>query len=308
MLMHEKEVCWQGARFLPRCPSSAAAEFEGLILGLEAANSMPSFEKLRIEGDCRVVLSQISGRARSRKLSKLHGRAREVLTTLSLLQCPSFHSIPRDTNGHADSLSRAAIDAAQALHGAIVLSCEATGQHRMAIDHLERAASEGVPFADEVYAELLEICAAAADWPAVLCAYQAARGAPTQRANALAMHALEELGDVSSKTGNLARRQYRELLRLRRAGDQTRVSAQRPQTRTLCRDLWCATSDDERSAAATTWRTLLVSTAGGIDALCGKAPQELSALMELTDGLSRRGGLGFFAVDAHSLTALPSSA
>ncbi len=33
-------VIWEGARFAPALPTSAAAEYEGLILGLTAARNM----------------------------------------------------------------------------------------------------------------------------------------------------------------------------------------------------------------------------------------------------------------------------
>ena len=42
------KVVWQGARFLERCPSSAAAEYEGLILGLEA--SVPEISQMMAQG------------------------------------------------------------------------------------------------------------------------------------------------------------------------------------------------------------------------------------------------------------------
>ena len=85
VLWLDNVLLWEGARFLPRCPSSTAAEYEGLLLGLAAAAqhalepSMPA--ALTVEGDCRVVLTQFEGRATPRKLSKLHARAHEHTRT-----------------------------------------------------------------------------------------------------------------------------------------------------------------------------------------------------------------------------------
>ena len=90
------ESVWQGAKFLSHCPGSAHAEYEGLVPGLEAAaaSGFTSFS-LDIEGDCRVVLSQAAGRSRSRKLSKLHSRAKACLEQMPLNGRPSYGSIPR---------------------------------------------------------------------------------------------------------------------------------------------------------------------------------------------------------------------
>ena len=120
VLLKGNAPVWQGARFLPDCPTSAHAEFEGLILGLEAASDRAPGE-LTVEGDCRVVLSQAAGEARSRKLSKLNARAQAGIRRLPLKMRPAFANIPREDNAHADALARAAVDASQALHGAAVL-------------------------------------------------------------------------------------------------------------------------------------------------------------------------------------------
>ena len=118
ILSPEGIVQWQGARFLSACPTSAHSEYEGLLLGLEAAVAYrPS--ALRIEGDCRVVLDSISGKSKSRKLKKLHTRATAALSRLPLVSSrsglyasgfakPDTESIAREENAHADSLSRAA--------------------------------------------------------------------------------------------------------------------------------------------------------------------------------------------------------
>ena len=51
-------VQWHGASFLSGCATSAHAEFEGLILGLSAAEHLRPSASLLIEGDCRVVVGQ----------------------------------------------------------------------------------------------------------------------------------------------------------------------------------------------------------------------------------------------------------
>ncbi|EOD11767.1 hypothetical protein EMIHUDRAFT_120241 [Emiliania huxleyi CCMP1516] len=92
VLSKDGVVWWEGARFVPSCVTSSHAEFEGLILGLEAARAL-SPDALRVEGDCRVVIDQMSGKARARKLSEPAGRAREALARLPLGSAPSFGAI-----------------------------------------------------------------------------------------------------------------------------------------------------------------------------------------------------------------------
>ncbi|EOD12290.1 hypothetical protein EMIHUDRAFT_257186, partial [Emiliania huxleyi CCMP1516] len=123
VLSKDGVVWWEGARFVPSCVTSSHAEFEGLILGLEAARAL-SPDALRVEGDCRVVIDQMSGKARARKLSEPAGRAREALARLPLGSAPSFGAIVREENARADALARAAVDA---LHVAAALAAARGG-------------------------------------------------------------------------------------------------------------------------------------------------------------------------------------
>jgi ribonuclease HI len=187
-------VFWEGARFLPRCASSAAAEYEGLILGLEAAAAQhtPS-AVLDVQGDCRVVLSQADGSSRSRKLSKLHTRAEKVLHRLAAKT--HFTSIPRTLNAHADGLSRAAIDATRMLHYTAIMSTAHGGQRGSALRYLDAAVGDGVPLPEVLYEELLECCYKSHDWHAVLGTYRSAHSVGhSERTMEMAALALEALG------------------------------------------------------------------------------------------------------------------
>ena len=194
------DVLWQGARFISRCPTSAHAEYEGLLLGLLAAvQEQPA--ALQIEGDCRLVLTQLAGTARPRKLSRMHKLCTEQLSRLP--RPPAFASIPRNVNAHADSLSRAAVEAASLLHGGAILGAARDGKHERAVATLERANQASVRLPPAVFDELLQQCSAAGDHRTVLSVYAATerngkRPADTRtRAIEYAVAALEALGASS---------------------------------------------------------------------------------------------------------------
>ena len=86
-----------------------------------------------------MVLAQVAGKARPRKLGKLHARVGAALSKISLTTRPSFASIPRASNGHADALSRAAVDAASTLHGGAVLALARGDELTPALTQFERA-------------------------------------------------------------------------------------------------------------------------------------------------------------------------
>ena len=172
-------VRWEGARFVPGCTSSAAAEYEGLLLGLTAAGRVaPSATALSVEGDCSVVLRQLNGQARSRKLSKLHARA---TAAAAALPSPTVALVPREKNAHADALSRAAIAAAATLHELAVLDAARTGRRRHALELCERAGRDGVPRSRALFDALLDSCAGADDWGSLLSVYSEAQACSTAR-------------------------------------------------------------------------------------------------------------------------------
>ena len=107
VLLHEGTVVWQAARYLERPATSAHAEYEGLLLGLRGARAL-RVRQVTAEGDCRLVLRQMDGTASARKLSRLHGEAMALAAELP--QPLALAHIPRADNGHADCLSRLAVD------------------------------------------------------------------------------------------------------------------------------------------------------------------------------------------------------
>lgn len=304
---------WQGARFLESCSTSAHAEFEGLILGLEAARTFEP-ASLHVEGDCRVVLAQASGKARSRKLSKLNARANAAITQLLLSTAPTFDSIPREKNSQADALSRAAMDAVQALYAAAVIACARGGELQGALSHLEEAARARVPMPPRVYAELMETCHESHEWEPLLSVFGAARrdrgalrGSRCDRAFAYASGALEALGATSRGTDRASRQLVllrRELAELQRS----RQSAQRRAATLLLRDsspralgsVVGFPSGDEatgdvpaRDAGASAWRTHLVREVGGLEALTGDDLAAVPRLLRLAEDLTCATGFAY---------------
>ena len=309
ILSPEGVVQWQGARFLSACPTSAHSEYEGLLLGLEAAVAYrPS--ALRIEGDCRVVLDSISGKSKSRKLKKLHTRATAALSRLPLVSSrsglyasgfakPDTESIAREENAHADSLSRAAVDAAQQLHAAAVLASVRGGDVEPALALVERAARERVTLAPLVFDELLETCHDSQQWHSVLSAFRAASAAPNwtrheldrrDRAYVFAGDALEAMGassrgsDPASKQLLALRREQEEMRRMdelkRLHADDDGVEAE------------ATVADETRGVAAREWRESVVERAGGEAAWQGNGGLESVPLLLRTAESLAGGGVG----------------
>ena len=137
VLLHEGTVVWQAARYLERPATSAHAEYEGLLLGLRGARAL-RVRQVTAEGDCRLVLRQMDGTASARKLSRLHGEAMALAAELP--QPLALAHIPRADNGHADCLSRLAVDTQARLLCAAVLGAEADGSRGQAISILDEAA------------------------------------------------------------------------------------------------------------------------------------------------------------------------
>ncbi|CAM9636391.1 unnamed protein product, partial [Heterosigma akashiwo] len=100
-------LAWQGGQYV-KVENNAEAEYEGLLLGLKAAHAR-NVKKIRLEGDCRMVLQQLSGKYESRKLRKHCDKALDLINTYFSEVC--FSTIPREQNAHADALAKSAIDA-----------------------------------------------------------------------------------------------------------------------------------------------------------------------------------------------------
>jgi ribonuclease HI len=92
--------------------SSGEAEYEGLLFGLDGlreylalnghqliADSDHSATRLvvRVEGDCKTVIEQMKGAARSRKLAAYHQRASAAIRSLDGVEF-EFHHTPRQMN------------------------------------------------------------------------------------------------------------------------------------------------------------------------------------------------------------------
>ena len=326
----EGNVHWQGARYLSNCASSAHAEFEGLIFGLSSAEEY-SPVSLLVEGDCRVVIAQCSGRARARKLSKLNARAAATLERLPLQSLPAFGSISREDNFHADALSRAAVDATQALHGAAILASARGGKLQPALALVDDASRARVHLAPHVHAELLEACHAASEWQLLLRAYRnaddtgwwasASNHAGRLRAFDLASDALEAMGGTSRGSDPASR----QLASLRRQQEEARrahesvLQREATQRRASERAVGVTVGDDDeeeiavvhdderggmtavandgstaaRAAAAATWHARLAQEAGGPEAMRGDDTSAVPQLLALVDALASERGLGW---------------
>lgn len=117
-----------GGRYLPRssgCDSSGAAEYSGLIMGLNylAENveylmgttlHRSSTLQLLIQGDCRVVLDQMTGSSVPRILRRHNKLANVALESLNNA-CPhpvlvDWELIPRSRNSWPDAVAREALE------------------------------------------------------------------------------------------------------------------------------------------------------------------------------------------------------
>jgi len=63
--------------------TSAEAEYEALIMGLDAVRGLPNISELHLVGDCKVVLQQLSGASIPRKLRQKHQQVVDCLTLLN---------------------------------------------------------------------------------------------------------------------------------------------------------------------------------------------------------------------------------
>ncbi|KAL3937602.1 MAG: hypothetical protein SGBAC_007327 [Bacillariaceae sp.] len=125
-----------GSRLLPISMdmSSAHAEYEGLLLGLEwlakhsqsvlssadlhVSPAIPNHrQKLVIQGDCKTVIDQLAGKSMSRKLQKQHDRAMKILNECSrYFDTIDFEHIPRKDNFLSDRLCSNTMLAVESFH------------------------------------------------------------------------------------------------------------------------------------------------------------------------------------------------
>lgn len=125
-----------GSRLLPISMdmSSAHAEYEGLLLGLEwlaqrsrsvlssadlhVSPAIPNQrQKLVIQGDCKTVIDQLAGKSMSRKLQKKHDQAMKFLNECSRnFYTIDFEHIPRKQNFLSDSLCSNTMLAVESFH------------------------------------------------------------------------------------------------------------------------------------------------------------------------------------------------
>ncbi len=84
------------------------AEYRGLILGLEAAERH-AMTNIRIEGDSKLVISQVKGDWKVNKphLRPLAEKARELSSRAGVAD---MRWIPREQNSHADSVCNRCLD------------------------------------------------------------------------------------------------------------------------------------------------------------------------------------------------------
>ena len=173
VLIVDQHVVWQGARFVPRPANSAAVEYEALIYGLRHAAPLAGPRPLIVEGDCRLVIDQMTGASSVRKLSKAHARAAALAGALR--STLTMKHIPRADNYLADELARAAVDSYASLSAARCLALAKCGRRAAALDLLCEAGRDGAPRGQPLFCQLVQQCEAASDWSTLLAVYAEAR-------------------------------------------------------------------------------------------------------------------------------------
>jgi len=112
----KKFELWHGYHYLGFTTNNQA-EYGGLLLGLLALQKLklPSSTKLLIQGDSKLVISQMTGSYKTRhdKLKPLNESAKDLLKQLNMPSQPAYEHIPRAENSRADELSNMAMDTKQ---------------------------------------------------------------------------------------------------------------------------------------------------------------------------------------------------
>jgi ribonuclease HI len=98
---------WEGSKYLGEA-SNNRAEYEGLILGLEAAHKK-SVEELAVYGDSELVTRQMRGeyQVKANHLRPLWQQARDLCKRFKRVE---FHHVGRERNAAADALANEAMD------------------------------------------------------------------------------------------------------------------------------------------------------------------------------------------------------
>lgn len=114
-LLKDDRIVAVGGRTLPLFPgmTSADAEFEGLLMGLEflCSDNRCDEEKLVVQGDCKVVIDLMNQQARPRKLESKYDAAVKCLGRLGVHDI-DFQHIMRESNGLCDSVCGKVIEMA----------------------------------------------------------------------------------------------------------------------------------------------------------------------------------------------------
>lgn len=100
-------MIWSGSQFLGSTTNNVA-EYSGLLLGLQAANSL-GIKELTIQGDSNLVVQQVNGKwkVKNSNLQILH---QKVISELKKIDKWTLTYIPRAENSVADQLANDAMD------------------------------------------------------------------------------------------------------------------------------------------------------------------------------------------------------
>ncbi len=99
---------WCGWKYLGEGMTNNAAEYSGLLLGIQCARSL-GVQKLRVEGDSLLIVRQVNGiyKANEPNLKKLLAAVKDATKHLDSFQ---IDYIPRAENKRADQLANQAMD------------------------------------------------------------------------------------------------------------------------------------------------------------------------------------------------------
>lgn len=99
---------WCGWKYLGEGMTNNAAEYSGLLLGIQCARSL-GVQKLRVEGDSLLIVRQVNGiyKANEPNLKKLLAAVKDATQHLDSFQ---IDYIPRAENKRADQLANQAMD------------------------------------------------------------------------------------------------------------------------------------------------------------------------------------------------------
>jgi len=99
---------WCGWKYLGDNATNNAAEYSGLLLGIQCARSL-GVRKLRAEGDSLLIVRHMNGsyKAREPNLKKLLKACKDAIQNLEFFE---IDHIPRNANARADQLANQAMD------------------------------------------------------------------------------------------------------------------------------------------------------------------------------------------------------